>query len=217
MSLGLHNDIDSADKAQYEERQPLSRSPQLYFRQSLDVPERLRLDRRHRPQSLQEVADQLPGLSLHCVQEHQNFDFRKSKDGNTSPGDSGTEADDEKPLLKALTAPPLRPRKGLKSSRGYAADHFESPLPTPSLTGEEDTSKVLGSDVNHGRASARSSKKTGNVRAKTRRQRAGKTEILRRLLEISLSGIVAYICLRKRDTSVLQGKSMIPWASFCTF
>ena len=58
--------------------------------------------------------------------------------GKGSPNESGTEADDESiSYTKALPAPPLRPRKGLKTGMGTGLDGAETPLLTPSAIDEE--------------------------------------------------------------------------------
>lgn len=63
----------------------------------------------------------------------QHLARRKSRE---SPNESGTEADDESATyIKALPAPPLRPRKGLKMGMGL--DGAETPLLTPSAIDEE--------------------------------------------------------------------------------
>ncbi|KAG9196718.1 serine/threonine-protein kinase ULK2 [Alternaria panax] len=55
-----------------------------------------------------------------------------------SPSESGTEADDEGcSLVKALPAPPLRPRKGLRDSRALGTEQSPSPLLTPTQIDDE--------------------------------------------------------------------------------
>jgi hypothetical protein len=55
-----------------------------------------------------------------------------------SPNESGTEADDESiSYLKALPAPPLRSRKGLKVAMPAGMDGQETPLLTPTAIDEE--------------------------------------------------------------------------------
>ncbi|KAF2630712.1 hypothetical protein BU25DRAFT_386794 [Macroventuria anomochaeta] len=65
-------------------------------------------------------------------------DRRKRRKRNSqSPSESGTEADDEGyQFVKALPAPPLRPRKGLRDSQGLREEGL-SPLLTPAQIEEE--------------------------------------------------------------------------------
>lgn len=61
----------------------------------------------------------------------------RRKQNSQSPSESGTEADDEGyQFVKALPAPPLRPRKGLRDRKGLREEGL-SPLLTPTQIEEE--------------------------------------------------------------------------------
>lgn len=65
-------------------------------------------------------------------------DARTRRKSSRTPSDSGTEADDEGySFVRALPAPPIRPRKGLRDLRGSGFDGGVSPLLTPSQVDEE--------------------------------------------------------------------------------
>jgi hypothetical protein len=62
---------------------------------------------------------------------------KRRKRSSQSPSESGTEADDEGyQFVKALPAPPLRPRKGLRDRKGLREEGL-SPLLTPTQIEEE--------------------------------------------------------------------------------
>lgn len=63
---------------------------------------------------------------------------KRRKAGSQSPSESGTEADDEGySFVKALPAPPLRPHKGLRDTRGAERGDWASPLLTPTQIDDE--------------------------------------------------------------------------------
>ena len=117
----------------------------------------------------------------------------------TSPSDSGTEADDESGfVLQSLPAPPLRWHKGLKGQDGEGS---ASPLLTPSYLDDERQGLELERQLSrHADYQSSASVNDGKriIREKfTRRRRA---ELLRRLSETVLLGIVGYIAfIRQAD------------------
>ncbi|KAI9796045.1 MAG: hypothetical protein M1833_006553 [Piccolia ochrophora] len=122
-----------------------------------------------------------------------NGETRYSK----SPSDSGTEADDESAtLLKGLPAPPTKPRKGLRDSRGADAEAISSPLPTPTLL--HANSKSFSTDfdaaLQEGGGAPRAAADEARRLSKDH-QRRRRAEVIRRSLEICfvflLGGIVA--------------------------
>ena len=176
-------------------KQRLDRSPHPYHRHSLDIPDRyytdglrahLQSQRLNRP-----PLTPLVGSFYKHDSDYFDFDSRKRRRLTSSPSDSGTEADDERPsVMKGLPAATIRPRKGLKDLDESGIESFSSPLLTPSCLDEEP-------------AKARSSRRTARqekenqagtdgeqrqIREKyTRRRRA---ELLRRVLEaFSLASI----------------------------
>lgn len=105
--------------------------------------------------------------------------------------DSGSEADDEA-YVRALPAPPIRPRKGLRDTRGSGADGVSSPLLTPSQV-DEDEMRLrrhyfkAGSKVS--REPSPSDEEAITARKKfVKRRRA---ELLRRTTEVALLGAIA--------------------------
>lgn len=205
MSLGPSHSNPADDEGQQQHGRRFSRSPQPYYRRSFDEPEKLHLNRQVRPQPLQLVEDRFPQAPGRNPPKKTASHHVRGKDNPTSPSDSGTEADDERPLLKALTAPPLRPRKGLKSAKGFAADPFASPLLTPSAIEEDKSQLLLGHTIQERRREKPTLEEAAR-KVSVRRRRYGRVEFLRRALEIVLLGVIGYICLYRRGSYTLQGR-----------
>jgi len=111
-----------------------------------------------------------------------------------SPSESGTEADDEGyGLVKALPAPPLRPRKGLRDGRGSGLDDETSPLLTPSQV-DEDAHKLSGNYFRARKEELRSGEPSPtDDEARIRRQKYLKrrrSELIRRVTETALLCII---------------------------
>ena len=129
-----------------------------------------------------------------------------------SPSDSGTEADDESGLvLQSLPAPPLRWHKGLK---GQDREGSPSPLLTPSYLDDENQGLELERQLSRYadyQSSASIDDEKRKIREKfTKRRRA---ELLRRLSETILLGIVGYIVLiRQANLTVGVWRPGIPRA-----
>jgi hypothetical protein len=113
-----------------------------------------------------------------------------------SPSESGTEADDERYLVvKALPAPPFRPRKGLRNSKGVTNGDI-TPLLSPdgldgifsrSSDGEEHASLVkVSTEAEDARV----------TQAKAARRR--RAEIVRRVCEIGFLALLESIVLLKQ-------------------
>lgn len=119
-----------------------------------------------------------------------------SKSSRT-PSDSGTEADDESTgILRGLPAPPLRPRKGLRSG---ANSYVDSDAWLPRL-------KPWPSFVRQvSRGSRRSSEEAAEEEAlETQRLRQKRrVEVLRRLMETALLLSVGLVVLLQRDARSL--------------
>lgn len=125
--------------------------------------------------------------------------FTPYSKSSRTPSDSGTEADDESTgILRGLPAPPLRPRKGLRSGGNGSADS-DAWLPTlhpwPSFVRPS------------GRASRRSSeeeKAQGDALEAQQQLRAKRrVEILRRLLEAAILLSVGVVVLFRKDARSL--------------
>ena len=209
MSQGLSPSIASKDEQSLDCRQRLERSPHPYSHQSPDTPERLHLNRQGRPDPLQFSGDCFPRPTARDVPQRSDSSIFRRRDNITSPSDSGTEADDERPLLKALTAPPLRPRKGLKSTKNLGVDPFASPLLTPSTLEEEGHGTLLAGHAIQERRKGKPTDEVAGSKAKSRRKRYGRVEVLRRVLEAFLVGFVGYICLHDKDPSASRGKRVV--------
>src|SRR5579871_4298756 len=66
------------------------------------------------------------------IKEKFDDDIASKSRNSTTSSDSGTEADDESfTIVKALPPAPLRPRKGLRDTKGTNVDAAVSPLLTP--------------------------------------------------------------------------------------
>ena len=208
MSLKLPGSTAENDKTEERRNRPIARSPQPYSRRSFEVPERLQLNRRSRPNPLELSADRFPQTRANRADLKSAPDCAKRRRNPNSPSDSGTEADDERPLLKALTAPPLRPRKGLRIAKGFAANAYASPLLTPSAV-EEDEKTFQASESSAQRSKSEKETQQASARLRTKRRRHGRAELLRRTLETALLGLVSVICLQSHGVTIHDGKSAL--------
>ncbi|CAF9915590.1 hypothetical protein IMSHALPRED_002648 [Imshaugia aleurites] len=120
-------------------------------------------------------------------------DHRKRRKGYSSPSDSGTEADDERgrSSLLGLPAPPIRPRKGLKGSKGSGT---ESPLLTPSYLDAESRRLDSKAEVKR-RGSLQSQSCTDEETVKLRQKfnQRRRAELIRRVSETILMGAIGFI------------------------
>ncbi|MCJ1325311.1 hypothetical protein MMC10_001974 [Thelotrema lepadinum] len=205
MSQGLSPSIALEDEQNPQHIQRLERSPHPYSRRSSNNPERLHLNRQGRPNPLQLFEDRFPRAAARNAPQRSESGIFRSKDSITSPSDSGTEADDERPLLKALTAPPLRPRKGLKGTKDLGTDPFASPLLTPSSKEEEEgRSGLLAGHAVQERKKGKLADEAAGSKDKVRQKRYGRVEFVRRVLETILIGAIGYTCLNNRDASAFR-------------
>lgn len=131
-----------------------------------------------------------------------------SKSSRT-PSDSGTEADDESTgILRGLPAPPLRPRKGLRSGGNGATDTdgwFPNLQPWPSFVHQNP------------RGSRRSSEEEaeGDAIEAQKQRRKTRIEVLRRLLETAILLSVGGVVLLQREARFLawawrKGMAILP-------
>jgi hypothetical protein len=128
-------------------------------------------------------------------------DDRKRRKTSQSPSESGTEADDEGySFVKALPAPPIRPRKGLRDLRGAGIDGGASPLLTPSQVDEEGrrlSAEYFKVGRNWGRAVGEPSvtdEEAGKARQKYLKRR--RNEIVRRTTETVLLGVIGILAVK---------------------
>lgn len=117
---------------------------------------------------------------------------------NTSPSDSGTEADDEKPILRALTAPPIRPRKGLKGLS--LNDDITDSVPTQYGI-EDDKTRLL---AGHAILERKKSGKQEILKRNKGSERPG-LEFTRRVSECIIFGCICGISLYRLDSEAMTG------------
>lgn len=130
-------------------------------------------------------------------------DDRKRRKTSQSPSESGTEADDEGySFVKALPAPPLRPRKGLRNARGAELDGDATPLLTPSQVDEEGR-KLSGQYFQRRKEGSRSGGASPtDDEAKAARQKYLKrrrNEVVRRTTETALLGVIGILAVSGCD------------------
>ncbi|KAI9809805.1 MAG: hypothetical protein M1825_000238 [Sarcosagium campestre] len=177
---------------------PLSRSPHPYHRRQLDRSSGT--DSTDNPDSL---SPPLVIPEVRSTVAAERTSDRSRHRWSRSPSDSGTEADDEShALLKGLPAPPVRPRKGLREAHGSDAESIISPLPTPSLLGENNRSF----SVLFGGGASGGSEVTGDEKAEARRaattiQKRRRGEFLRRVVELSLLLGIGFVVFRRSGAS----------------
>lgn len=120
-------------------------------------------------------------------------DRTTSKSRNTTTSsESGTEADDESfAVARALPPAPLRPRKGLRDTKGTSLDGAVSPLLTPTKLDEDaQAADYFRSHGAHGADRTGPDEETKAARAKFIKRR--RAELLRRVAETST---LAFLCL----------------------
>ncbi|MCJ1417216.1 hypothetical protein MMC32_003558 [Xylographa parallela] len=187
--------IDSHGKPDHRQR---SRSPHPYYRNSVELP----LTKATSPNERLGGGNENPpfqgqGLSKPPESEYFETDDRKRRKSYTSPSESGTEADDERPsFLKGLPAPPSRPRKGLRGTKSFGAAATSSPYLTPSYLDQYQPTPPkakLRRQVSP-RDQAVANEETRQILEKyTKRRRA---ELVRRVVETALLAGVGYITFR---------------------
>lgn len=126
-------------------------------------------------------------------------DGRKRRKISPSPSESGTEADDEGyGFVKALPAPPLRPRKGLRDSRGSGIDGATSPLLTPALIDEEgrkSAAEYFRARKDGARTGAASPTDDEARAARQKYLKRRRNELIRRTTESALLGIIGMLAV----------------------
>lgn len=125
-------------------------------------------------------------------------DGRKRRKVSQSPSESGTEADDEGyGFVKALPAPPIRPRKGLRDMRGAGINGGASPLLTPSQVDEEGrrfSVEYFKVGRNGGGEPSATDEEARKARQKYSKRR--RNEIVRRSTETALLGLIGVLAVR---------------------
>jgi hypothetical protein len=117
-----------------------------------------------------------------------------------SPSESGTEADDEGyGFIKALPAPPLRPRKGLRDVRGTGAGATASPPLTPSAL-DEDSQRFMSIDSAASSKQGDKGRNTTDEEARAARAKFVKrrrAELIRRTSELALLLAIGMLAVRE--------------------
>lgn len=126
--------LDAPSASESETLELFRRSPHPYLRHRAD------LSSAQLPSETSSINGSAPRTpprpSDRTVSEEDGRKRRKHT--SQSPSESGTEADDEGyQFVKALPAPPLRPRKGLRDRQGLVREEGLSPLLTPTQIEEE--------------------------------------------------------------------------------
>ncbi|KAJ4337883.1 dolichol kinase [Ascochyta clinopodiicola] len=124
---------------------------------------------------------------------------KRRKRNSQSPSESGTEADDEGyQFVKALPAPPLRPRKGLRDRQGLGREEGLSPLLTPTQI-EEEVCKYSNEyfqekkDASQGGVASLSDKEAKAARQKYIKRR--RNEVIRRTTETALLAAIGLLAI----------------------
>jgi hypothetical protein len=177
-----------------------SRSPHPYHRRKvLDGTTRIKPDLASRSRE-EAFADRRA--------KEQGLARRNSKNTatRTSPNESGTEADDEGiTYTKALPAPPLRPRKGLKMALATGIDGQVTPLLTPTAI-DEDAERLDFPTTKRrksGQERVTTDEELREARAKfVKRRRA---ELTRRVSEVLLLVVIGILILGNRAVSSSTG------------
>ncbi|KIW01632.1 uncharacterized protein PV09_06819 [Verruconis gallopava] len=187
---------DGAARASSSAGRVPSRSPHPYHRRSvLEGKTRIKPD-------LATRSREVPFASRSARREDaQGLSRRPSRDrtmgGRASPSESGTEADDESAgYARALPAPPMRPRKGLKIALNAAAmDDQATPLLTPSAIDEEATRfefpAAKSSHAGHDKGSTDDELREARARFVKRRR----AELARRASEVLLLAAVGMLVM----------------------
>ena len=187
--------LGAATAADIETLELFRRSPHPYHRRNLGN------DAQHTHASADSLQIEHSRTSLQpSDQTISDEDGRKRRKTSQSPSESGTEADDEGySFVKALPAPPLRPRKGLRDLRGSGLDGTPSPLLTPAQIDEEGR-KFAQEYFRPRREGARTGAPSPtDDEAKAARQRYLKrrrNELVRRTTETALLGFIGLLAVR---------------------
>lgn len=168
-----NNDLADPERPSSTRPRQFSRSPHPYYRRGLNCPD---------PQSLPtESGDR--SQRLHWPR---------------TSSDSGTEADDESTgVLKGLPAPPLRPRKGLRSGWNDVAENDQwlpvlQPWPSFVRSASRSSQRSSSEEVEAG---------VTELRKKVNKRR--RIEILRRLFEAGLLFSVGAVVLGQESARSL--------------
>lgn len=185
--------LDAPTTSELETFELFRRSPHPYLRHRAD------LSNTQSPSGISSNNASAPRTPP-CPSGHTISDEDRRKRGkhnSQSPSESGTEADDEGyQFVKALPAPPLRPRKGLRDRQGLGREEGLSPLLTPTQI-EEEVRKYSDEYFNGKKAAFQGGETSPpNEEAKAARQKYIKrrrNEIIRRTTESALLAAIVIL------------------------
>lgn len=186
--------LDAPTVSEVEALELFRRSPHLYLRHRAD------LSNTQTPcdtSSNNASASRTPPRSSDRTISDEDHRKRRKRTSR-SPSESGTEADDEGyQFVKALPAPPLRPRKGLRDRKGLREEGL-SPLLTPTQI-EEEVRKYSEEyfqgkkDTSQAGVSSPTEKEAKAARQKYIRRR--RNEVVRRVTETGLLAGIGFLAV----------------------
>ncbi|KAF1845556.1 uncharacterized protein K460DRAFT_405810 [Cucurbitaria berberidis CBS 394.84] len=174
---------DAPSLADVEALELFRRSPHPYLRHKDEI-------RRPSPDRLSASGPRSRTRLRPSDRTISDVDGRKRRRASQSPSESGTEADDEGyNFIKALPAPPLRPHKGLRDTRGSGKEEWASPLLTPTQIDDEGRKLLEGyfNDIKKGpRRGEASLTDDEATAARQKYHKRRRNELVRRTTETAL-------------------------------
>lgn len=190
--------LDAPAASEIEELELFRRSPHPYLRHRADLSNTHTLSQ---TSSIHGSASRTPPHPSDRTISDE--DRRKRRKRNSqSPSESGTEADDEGyQFVKALPAPPLKPRKGLRDRQGLREEGL-SPLLTPTQIEEEarrysDEYFHEKKHVSRGVEASPTDKEAKAAREKYVKRR--RNEVIRRTTETALLAGIGFLAVNGCD------------------
>jgi hypothetical protein len=171
-----------------------SRSPHPYHRRKPDQPLVLHPDTRD--QDRDDESSPTPTRTTDTTDNTGIIQRRTNKKPSLTPSESGTEADDEGyGFIKALPAPPLRPRKGLRDGKATGFDGDVTPLLTPTKLDEEDRRFSFDRPVSKRLENDRTSTDEDIRAARAKFVKRRRAELHRRISEVLLLAFIGFLIL----------------------
>jgi hypothetical protein len=184
--------LDAPATSEIEALEIFRRSPHPYHRRQHEL-------RAAQPSSASSSNDLSPTTGLTSQGTVSDEDDRRRRRVSQSPSESGTEADDEGyGFVKALPAPPSRPRKGLRDVRGSGRDGDATPLLTPSQVDEEGRQLSMQYFQPRKEGPRTGAPSPTDDEAKAARQKYLKrrrNEVVRRTTETALLGVIGMLAV----------------------
>lgn len=159
-----------------------SRSPNPYHRRKSDL--------------LEPTSRVSPLQALHTKRSNNGRGSNVSGSRRASASESGTEADDESgALIKALPAPPYRPRKGLRSASSTAGEPLTPSLAPLRLEDDLITFSDLGVPKSPLQKYIPEIKHEEPTPEKARAGKRRRGEVIRRVSEVTFLGLLGVLVL----------------------